>query len=156
MNHGLKAYDKYSVKEGRDGYLQENKDGSPVLFEKVNEVMLDESSIKLLNNNWRNFKFYFVEKGVKEQKVETPKETEVIVARVEIPQPKSAEELRKDIDLDKLKAMTPEEVSTVLTIMSKADMLKMVGIELNKSKMTITNHTACIAMVKQKLAELKN
>ena len=79
----------------------------------------------------------------------------VVVTKIEMPQPPNGEELKKDLSLDKLKSFNNEELNAVLALCSKAEMLGLVGIELPKQKLQITNHSNCIVMVKEKLNELK-
>lgn len=156
MAHGLKSYDKYSVKTGRDGRWMFEKDGSPVLDEKLSSgVMLDEMTVKNLNGNVKNYGFYFVDPE-KKQEVKEQKEPEsVVVAKIDLPQPPNAEELAKDLTLEKLLAYKPEEVDAALSLTTKAKMLELVGIEMEKNKIQITNHASCMVLVKEKLNELK-
>ena len=156
MNHGLKSHDKYSVKTGRDGNWMFEKDGSPVLDEKISSgLMLDESTVKILNGNVKSFGFYLVcNDDVKKSEPENKKEP-IIIAKIELPQPPDGEELKKGLSLDKLKSFNNEELNAVLRLCSKAEMLGLVGIELPKQKLQITNHSNCIVMVKEKLNELK-
>lgn len=155
MNHGLKSYDKYSVKTGRDGNWMFEKDGSPILDEKISSgVMLDEITVKSINSNVRNYGFYFIDSEAKKE-VEVKKEEVKIIAKIDLPQPPNGEELKKDLSLDKLKSFNNEELNAVLALCSKAEMLGLVGIELPKQKLQITNHSNCIVMVKEKLNELK-
>jgi hypothetical protein len=156
MNHGLESYDKYSVKTGRDGNWMFEKDGSPILDEKISSgLMLDETTVKTLNGNVKSFGFYLV--GNEDVKKTSPikKEEPVVIAKIELPQPPNGEELKKDLTLDKLKSFNNEELNAVLALCSKAEMLGLVGIELPKQKLQITNHSNCIVMVKEKLNELK-
>lgn len=156
MNHGLKSYDKYSVKTGRDGQWMFEKDGSPILDEKLSSgVMLDEITVKSINKNVRNYGFYFIDSEAKKDP-EVKKEDVKIIAKIDLPQKPNGEELKKGLTLDRLKEFTPEEVDAVLPFCSKAEMLGLVGIELAKPKLQLTNSATCIVMVKEKLNELKN
>jgi len=157
MNHGLKSYDKYSVKTGHDGKWMFEKDGSPVLDEKISSgLMLDEITVKTLNGNVKNYGSFLVDSDVKkpEPKIEEEKKV-VIVAKIDLPQPPNGEELKKDLTLEKLQGFNNEELNAVLALCSKAEMLGLVGIELPKQKLQLTNHGNCIIMVKEKLNELK-
>lgn len=156
MNHGLKSYDKYSVKTGRDGKWMFKEDGSPILDEKISSgVMLDEITVKNINGNVRNYGFYLVDtEKAKDQEVKK-EETAVVVTKIEMPQPPNGEELKKDLTLEKLQGFNNDELNAVLALCSKAEMLGLVGIELTKQKLQLTNHGNCIVMVKEKLNELK-
>lgn len=156
MNHGLKSYDKYSVKTGRDGNWMFEKDGSPILDEKISSgLMLDESTVKTLNGYVKSFGFYLVGNDDVKKSEPVKKEEPIVIAKIEIPQTPNGEELKKDLSLDKLKSFNNEELNAVLALCSKAEMLGLVGIELPKQKLQITNHSNCIVMVKEKLNELK-
>ena len=157
MAKGLSTYGKYSVQEDRSGYLKKNVDGSPILGEKINEVRLDEQTVSLLNKNWESFKEYFVLKEEEELKEIKPIEAKaVVIASVEIPQVASAEELKKGITLEKLKAMSDEEVDKVLSIMSKREMFELTGVAYEANKLAVIKLPEAIEKAKAQLTKLKS
>ena len=143
-NHGLKAYDKYSVKKDRSDRQMKNADGTPVLDELISSrIMLTQEDMKFLNGKWDQFGYYYVSS---DEKKEVAKSS---------PNQIDGESLKKDLTIEKLKEFTPEEVDAVLSVMSKSAMFSIVGIDVPKNKLNLVKVSEAISEVKTRLNELK-
>jgi len=138
MEHGLKTYEQYSVKEDRSGNLME-QDGIPVLGELINSFRrLDDSTALLLNKNWKNFRIYYVLVDDKKQP-EKLKESDGFIAETFI---KSA----KKEDFINLKE---SELKSAFDLMSKAALIEMIGISCDPKKINATPRETFITNAKE-------
>lgn len=149
-NHGLKAYDKYSVKYDRSARQIKNEDGTPVFDELISSrVTLTPEDAKSLNNKWEQFGYYYTLSDEKKTVVKKEEHSESNDDSID------GELLKKDLTLEKLKDFSPGEVDAVFSVMSKAAILAIVEIDVPKNKIGLMKVADVIKEAKARLTDLK-